>query len=295
MAVNSLQLQFGEAPITAASRLICLADHDVVRQTSSLGIFVPTTNDANGASRVEVPYTVFQKAFCCKLRTGQLPADKTAAERAHIFNARLSEPKLIAWMDALIAANVFSGDTPFESDDELQETIRSANMAATDVEVSAAHWALGQQYALPAGAGAAATELRATLRLVRFMSLATVALLEDTDSDMPWTALATAMSAVGPVFTQQSRGGETSRLQIFASLFRAFHTNCTTDGALAMALRDIASDTRLPSEIRPLSCNSAELYSAVMDGLYYNVVSKRRKIEERRILRLLEQARSRHL
>ena len=79
------------------------------------------------------------------------------------------------------------------------------------------------------------------------------------------------------------RVDETSHMQDFAALFRARRPECTTDGALARALRTLSSDVRLPLELRPDILTPDALAEAAIDGLNYQSASRRTGIEERRV------------
>jgi hypothetical protein len=76
----------------------------------------------------------------------------------------------------------------------------------------------------------------------------------------------------------------------FAALFRARRPECTAeDGALARALRNIASDVRLPKELRPDTLTSDALAEAAIDGLNYQSSDRRPGIEERRVSLLVRE------
>ena len=293
--MHRVQLEFSETPITAASRITIDADSSCARKLPNLKLFEAVENDDNGNARLGIDLHLWMATFAARLRVGPAAQDQQAAARANPFTARLTQARMDAWMATLEHAGVFDDeDTAFDSDDELHAAIRDADITIAECQVLAADWSLGEAFDVPTGGGAAASRAREALTPLRFISLASVLRLEDADDELPWAALCSIMGAVGSYFTRQSRVVETTSVQTFAALFRAFHSECTTDATLALALRHFASSCTLPSDLLPATMGAAELQSAAVDGINYNVVSRRRKIEERRIVRLLDQVPTPH-
>ena len=173
---------------------------------------------------------------------------------------------------------------------ELQELLDAAvflnpaNLHITDADLGA-----GQTFNIPGGAGAAAVNARRLLEPIRYIHLATVTLLEDPHARSPWRAIITLAACVGPCLTHPSRLDETSHMQDFAALFKARRPECTTDGAVVRALKTIASDVRLPPELRPDTLTLDALAEAAIDGLNYQSMDRRQGIEERRVLLLVRE------
>jgi hypothetical protein len=223
-------------------------------------------------------------AFGARLRSAAAPAVVAAVRGASPFTLRLSAAAWSRIFDELVLAGIFDSAGAIEDYDELQGLIESAIYPTpANLHIADADLALGQAFTLPNGNGAAAVRNRELLAQVRFVHLSTVALLEDVNARSPWKALTTLIACVGPCLTNASRMDETSHVQDFASLFRSRRPECTTDGALARALRTITSDVRLPHELRPATLSPTALAEAAMDGLNYQSMDRRPGIEERRV------------
>ena len=78
-------------------------------------------------------------------------------------------------------------------------------------------------------------------------------------------------------------------MQEFAALFRARRPESTNDGALARALKNIATEVRLPPELRPALLTLDALAEATIDGLNYQSPERRQGIEERRVSLLVRE------
>ena len=130
--------------------------------------------------------------------------------------------------------------------------------------------------------------MREALTPLRFLSIATVGSLELRDDPMPWAVVAALQGIMGEFLTENSRVDEMSNVQTFAALFRRYHSECATDGALARALRFVLSDIRLPLSMEPHSVDSEELFTAAVDGFNYHDATRREHIEERRVRLILD-------
>ena len=281
-------MQAHAGPITAECSFYLDAGCDVVVTTAFLS-WEPAPALGAGPPRAGLSTCQLLYAFGAKLRTAPPPAVGGAVRTASCFTLRLNAAAWSRILTELVLAGVFAGGNVTDYD-ELQQLIERAtfpnpaNLHITDADV-----ALGQPFIIPGGAGAAAVETRRLLSLVRYLHLATVGLLEDLHSRSPWRALITLAACVGPCLTSASRADEVSHIQDFAALFRARRPECTTDGALARALKNIASDVRLPRELRPDVFTLDALAEAAMDGLNYQTLERRPGIEERRVLLLVRE------
>ena len=279
-------------PITSDCTFCLDAGCIVVVKTPFLH-WVPAPGVVGGPPRAGLGTFQLLYAFGARLRSAAAPAVVAAVRGASPFTLRLSGAAWSRIFDELVLAGIFNGAGMIEDYEELQGLIESAIYPTpTNLHITDADLALGQAFALPVGNGAAAVQGRALLTQVRFLHLATVALLEDVNARNPWKTLTTLIACVGPCLTNASRMDETSHVQDFASLFRSRRPECTTDGALARALRTITSDVRLPYELRPATLSPTALAEAAMDGLNYQSMERRPGIEERRVDVLVRKVRS---
>ena len=286
--IGPIVVQAHAGPITAECSFFLDAGCEVVVNTTFLG-WEPAPAVGGGPPRASLGTFQLLNAFGARLRSAPLPAAVGAVRAASCFTLRLNAAAWSRILTELVLAGVFAGGNVNDYD-ELQQLMEEAtipnpaNLHITDADV-----AVGQPFIIPAGAGAAAVETRRLLSLVRYLHLATVGLLEDLHSRSPWRALVTLVSCVGASLTSASRTDETSHIQDFAALFRARRPECTADGALARALRNIASDVRLPKELRPDILTSDALAEAAIDGLNYQSLDRRPGIEERRVSLLVRE------
>ena len=238
----------------------------VVTSTAFLA-WEPAPAVGGGPLRAGLGTSQLLYAFGAKLRSATAPAAVAAVRGASPFTLRLSAATWGRILDELVLAGVFNGGS-ISDYAELQKKIESAVIPTpANLHIADADLALGQAFTLPGGNGAAAVRSRELLAIVRYLSLSTVALLEDSSSNTPWKALITLCACMGPCLTSASRLDETSHLHDFAALFKARRPECTTDGALARALKNISSDIRLPPELRPEVLTPDALAEASIDGL----------------------------
>ena len=277
-----IQVLANAGALTSEGTFYLDAGCDVVVCTTFLA-WVPAPAIGGGPPLAGLSTFQLLWAFGSRLRTAPAPAVVGAVRGASAFTLRISAAAWGRVLDELVLAGVFSGG-PIDNYEELQLLIESAVFPTpANVYISNADLALGQPFTLPNGNGAAAVNARAMLAQVRYLSLATVALLEDASTSTPWKAVVTVCVCVGGCLTSASRVDETSHMQDFAALFRARRPECTTDGALARALRTLSSDVRLPLELRPDILTPDALAEAAIDGLNYQSASRRTGIEERRV------------
>ena len=287
-----IQVLANAGALTSEGTFYLDAGCDVVVCTTFLA-WVPAPAIGGGPPLAGLSTFQLLWAFGSRLRTAPAPAVVGAVRGASAFTLRISAAAWGRVLDELVLAGVFSGG-PIDNYEELQLLIESAVFPTpANVYISDADLALGQPFTLPNGNGAAAVNARAMLAQVRYLSLATVALLEDASTSTPWKAVVTVCVCVGGCLTSASRVDETSHMQDFAALFRARRPECTTDGALARALRTLSSDVRLPLELRPDILTPDALAEAAIDGLNYQSAARRTGIEERRVHLLVREVRYR--
>ena len=270
-------------PITSDCTFCLDAGCIVVVKTPFLH-WVPAPGVVGGPPRAGLGTFQLLYAFGARLRSAAAPAVVAAVQGASPFTLRLSAAAWSRIFGELVLAGIFDGAGAIEDYEELQGRMESSTYPTpANLHVADADLTLGQAFTLPGGNGAAAVRDRELLTQVRFLHLATVALLEDGSARSPWKAMTTLIACIGPCLTNASRMDETSHVQDFASLFRSRRPECTTDGSLARALRTITSDVRLPYELRPATLSPIALAEAAIDGLNYQSMDRRPGIEERRI------------
>ena len=276
--------------ITPESPFYLDAGCDVVVHTAFLG-WAPAPAVGGGPPRAGLSTSKLLYAFGARVRTAPPPAVVGGVAASSPFTLRLNAAAWSRIITELAAGNVFSGG-PIKDHTELQRLVGEAALPnPANLQVSNADLAAGQPFLIPAGAGAAAVNHRRWLEPVRFLHLATVTLLEDPHARCPWEAVTSLVACVGPCLTTASRVVETSHMQEFAALFRARRPELTTDGALARALKNIASDVRLPPELRPDLLTTDAIAEATIDGLNYSSSDRRQGIEERRVTLLVREVR----
>ena len=281
-------LEFREAPVSDASPICVDPALPCVVHTPFLK-WRPAPAGPAGAARVCLYSSEWLAAFGGKLRAGPAPADRAAASLVNVLTLRLSEDRVRRWMATLQAANIFSAAHNMRKIKDLHRVIRTTTIPPTEADVVAGDYSEGAQFIIPQGQGAQAQQVRALLQPIRFIGMATVALLEQPRETMPWSAVAALQGILGACFTVASRTDELSQVQTFAAYFRHFHSECTSDATLARTLRNIEGDIRLPSSMEPVSADTEELYSAAVDGIDYHNLTRRDQIEERRIRLLLSE------
>jgi hypothetical protein len=276
--------------ITPESPLYLDADCDVVVHTAFLG-WAPAPAVGGGPPRAGLSTYQFLYAFGARVRTAPPPAVVGGVAAASPFTLRLNAAAWSRVLTELVAANVFAGGA-INDHTELQRLVEEATLPnPANLQITDADLAAGQPFTIPGGNGVVAANHRRLLQPVRFLHLATVALLEDPHARCPWQAVTTLAACVGPCLTAPSRVDETSHMQEFAALFRARRSELTTDGALARALKNITSEVRLPPELRPDLLTPDALAEAAIDGLNYQSKDRRQGIEERRVALLVREVR----
>ena len=242
-----------------------------------------------GAARVCLFFSEWLAAFGGRLRCGPAAADRAAAAMVNVLTLRLTEDRVRRWMATLQAANVFSAAHNLRKRKDIHRVISTATLPPAEADVLAADYSEGAQFNIPQGQGAQAQQVRALMQPIRFIAMATVSFLEQSQQPMPWSAVAELQGILGQCFTFASRADELSQVQTFAAHFRHYHAECTSDATLARALRNIESDIRLPSAMENGCADTEELYSAAIDGIDYHNLTRRDQIEERRIRLLLSE------
>ena len=280
-------------PITNESTFYLDAGYDVVVHTAFLG-WAPAPAVGGGPPRAGLATLQLLYAFGARLHTAPLPAVVGAVLASSPFTLRLNAAAWSRILTELVAGSVFAGGS-ISDHTELQRLVDEAALPnPANLQVTDADLAAGQAFNIPGGDGAAAANQRRLLQPVRFLHLATVALLQDSQARSPWKAVATLAACVGPCLTTPSRLDETSHVQEFAALFKARRPESTTDGALARALKNIVSEVRLPPELRPDLLTLDALAEAAIDGLNYQSQDRRQGIEERRVRLLVREVTTRH-
>ena len=276
--------------VTNDSPLFLDAGCDVVTTTAFLS-WDPAPAAGSGPPRAGLGTFQLLYAFGAALRTAPPPAMVGAVRVASPFTLRLNAAAWSRILTELVSSGIFSNG-PIADYTALQELIEGASIPdPSNLHISDADLVAGQPFTIPGGNGAAAVEVRRMLEPVRFIHLASVALLSDW-SHSPWKAMITLVACVGPCLTHASRLDETSHMQEFAALFRARRPESTSDGALARALKNIATEVRLPPELRPAVLTWDALAEATIDGLNYQSPERRHGIEERRVSLLVREVTS---
>ena len=147
---------------------------------------------------------------------GTAPADRATATRVCVLTLRLTEDRITRWMQTLSTASVFDAAHNMSKARHLRKVIRAAVLPQGEAVVLAVDVSEGALFTIPNGQGAQAAHVRAELTPIRFMSLATVALLERPGDPMPWSALAVLQGILGNVFTVAARTNELSNVQAVA-------------------------------------------------------------------------------
>jgi hypothetical protein len=274
--------------LTNDSPLYLDAGCDVVTTTAFLS-WDPAPAVGAGPPRAGLGTFQLLYAFGATLRTAPPPAVVGAVRAASPFTLRLNDAAWSRILTEFVASGIFMNG-PIADYTALQELIEGASIPnPANLHISAADLVAGQPFIIPAGNGGGAVRARRMLEPVRFIHLASVALLEDINSRSPWKAVVTLVACVGPCLTHASRIDETSHMQEFAALFRARRPESTNDGALARALKNIATEVRLPPELRPALLTLDALAEATIDGLNYQSPERRQGIEERRVSLLVRE------
>lgn len=273
------------APATPDRPVILPAACPLVVNTPPLPWQPVAAAAGGGGAEVSLPTHRMIKAFGALLRISRAQADIVAAQNVHPMNLALTSAMWSRYLTALQTAGFAT--SPLATDDDIAAELAQVSLQPASVaEIQAGDWALGQSHNPPAGQGAAAVATRRSLTGIRFLSLATVDLLEVAGAQ-PWTAVSLLVGLLGPSLTQASRVPETSQVQLVASVLKTRFTAATSDGVIAHGLRATLEAARLPSQLRSESTDPATLLEELQDGfLYRSDLSGRALVEEKRIFLL---------
>ncbi len=236
---------------------------------------------AGGPTRASLATYQMVKAFGTRCKVSRLPADLTAARAAHLLNLCLTAGFWSRVLTAIRDAGLANG-IPIADIRGLRARLRGLNIPPNQLLVVAADWSLAPAFVIPQGAGAAALATRASLTDIRFLSLASIPLLEQNEDPVePWAIIGELAGAFGAVLTQAARADEIGTLQTAAAHLKAYQPRVIADGPLATGLRTFVANNQLPVLLRSASLDSVDLADDLLDGLRYR--AERAAVEEKRI------------
>ena len=154
-----------------------------------------------------------------------------------------------------------------------------------NLELVAADWQGDQAFTIPGGAGAAAVASRALLQPLRFLSLVTVATLEEPAAVCPLELLCTLVGTLGACLTQAARQVEISNVQLASASIRAMQAPGLSDALLADKVKGILLGYKLPKPYLSQIADATELRDEFDDGCaYHSSVDGCLRVEAKRVM-----------
>lgn len=236
----------------------------------------------DGIERVTLSHSQLFRLVGWKCTVGPTVADRAAADRVHVFNCRISADAWSRILSSLVDSKLL--ELPCHTYMAFEASLMA--LTVTDpraLQLSAADWVLGDPFVVPPAGNDA--DLVARMAYLRFLSLATLTLLEDRASfQTPLKDFAYLVGALGPCLSQAAREDEVAPLHFSCQQLRdQVCTRATPDGQAAIGLKRILPDLRLPPMLRPLSISHEELSSELLDSIQYTHAAQRAAVEQRRI------------
>ena len=272
--------------------IIFLANEPVVTATPALPWLPAPAFPGGGPPRVSLDTYQALRAFTTRSSISRVPADLAAARAVSSLAVRLHDAAWSRLLTELTASGLFAVAGAYKILTELDDAMRDAAIAnPANLVLIAGDWRPAQAFAIPAGAGAAAAAQRAALQPLRFLSLVSVDRLEDQGHATPLLPLALLAGALGPCLNQAVRLQETSTVQLAAGSIRAAVADGApnpTDGALAVRVKSIVMDNRIPTALRAHEPTEDALRIEFEDGIEYRRSADRRKTVESRRAALLD-------
>lgn len=280
-AAPPLVITMPVAPATPDRPVFMDANVPVVTATSSFISWSPAPAVGAGPPRVSLPSGQFFAAFGVRCKISSTPADLAASRNANLLNLCVTGTAWSRILGEYVSAGVFA--SAISDKKVLHERIRSATLTTpANLNLVATDYALGAAWALGA-AGVAASN-----RLIRFLSLATIDLLEISAGPLaataPFAVICQLVGAIGPVSTQGSRSGEMTLVQAVAHLVRSSAGAGATDGTLARGLQAFVLSATLPKPFLSPGVNPDALFEELQDGVSYSLAANRRvPVEQKRL------------
>ena len=249
----------------------------------------PNAAAAGAPPQLRMTTVQFTKAFGARCCISRLPADQAAARAATIVRIRFNGAFWGRVLQELNAAGFFAAGLFADFRSMQLVLLQLALPNPVNVQIAAGDWALGQDFVMPAGAGAAAAARRLMLAPTRFVSLVNASMLE-ASGDSPLQLMIELMGVLGPCLTQASREQEASTFQVAARELRdAMAGGSSIDGTLAAKLPDFLT-ARLepfPNQLRAVTLEENTLLSEFLDILEYSKSKlSKSNVEQKRIILL---------
>ena len=277
----AIVVQMPVAPLSADSPVFVPAGCRVVTATDSFVTWTPVPAIGAFGARMSLPTGQMIAIFLPRCSIGPLAPDVAAACLAHVLNFRLNGAAWGRILTELDASGAFA--SAFNTLPAFHAHLFSINITIpANLHIVAADHSLGAAWAL--GVGAVAVRSRA----IRFLSLATLDLLELGSGPLarvaPFVVVCQLVGAIGPVSTAAARNNEMSLIQAVGSLIHGAAGATVADAALARDLRKLLLDAILPRPFRAHVASWDELYDELRDGFDYLPSADRRiPVETKRI------------
>lgn len=235
----------------------------------------------DGIERVALSHFQFFRLFGWRCSVGPSAADKAAAGRVHMFNCRLSADAWSRILSAAVEAGLL--ERPCHSMKAWEASLSALVLPPEALQLRATDWVLADSLVIPQAGGDA--DLIARMSYLRFLSLATLALMEDAqDRQRPLRDFAYLVGAFGPCLSQLARENEVAPLHLTCQQLRDhLCARSIPDGQATAALKRALPEMRLPPMLQALSVSAEELASELMDALQYTTATQRVAVEQRRI------------
>ena len=243
----AIVVQMPVAPLSADSPVFVPAGCRVVTATDSFVTWTPVPAVGAFGARMSLPTGQMIAIFLPRCSIGPLAPDVAAACLAHALNFRLNGAAWGRILTELDASGAFA--SAFNTLPAFHAHLFSINITIpANLHIVAADHSLGAGWAL--GVGAVAVRSRA----IRFLSLATLDLLELGSGPLarvaPFVVVCQLVGAIGPVSTAAARNNEMSLVQAVGSLIHGAAGATVADAALARDLRKLLLDAILPRPFR---------------------------------------------
>ena len=249
----------------------------------------PAAAAAGAPPQLQMTTVQFTISFGARCSIARLPADQAAARAATVVRIRFNGAFWSRVLQELNAAGLFAAGLFTDFRSMQLSMLQLALPNPVNLQIAAGDWQLGQDFVLPAGAGAAAVARRQLLAPTRFVALVNVTMLEST-GESPLRPLLDLMGVLGPCLTQASRELEAATFQVAARELRdAMSGGSSIDGTLAAKLPDFLT-TRLepfPNQLRAVTLDESTLLSEFLDILEYSKTRlSKSNVEQKRVMLL---------